>query len=375
MQGPIRILQVGMSPNYGGTEAFLMEQYRHIDKEKIQFDFLNVFQEELACASEILALGGRILNLDMARHRGMRSYRSRLNAFFKEHHRELAGIHCNCQSLINIDLLKYAKRYHIPVRIVHAHNAGYGKKPSLLQRALILKNKWTVKRYATHFFACSSLAAKWMFPKRTKATVIRNGIDVTKFDFDASIRSKKRSELQLAEDTLAVLFVGRLDPQKNPLFLIEIFERLASKHKNAKLLMAGDGDMRGDIEALVEKKGLFDKVQLLGNRSDISELMQAADAFLLPSLFEGLGIVLIEAQATALPCFTSRDAVPQEVDITNTVHFISLDSPAEAWSECILCHSSVLQDRRGKGEMIAEKGYDSKKEAFRLQKIYRDILA
>lgn len=358
---PIRILQVGMSPNYGGTEAFIMEQYRHIDKRKVQFDFLNVFKEELACTSEIKDLGGRIYYLDMARHNGIGTYYEKLDEFFKKNSKQIDGIHCNCQSLINIDLLKYAKKYNVPIRIIHAHNAGYGQRPSFVQKLIILINKLTVKKYATHFFACSELAAKWMFPKNIQTTVIHNAIESRKFKFNENTRISKRADLNISSDTFVVLFVGRLDPQKNPLYLIEIFEKIAEKNSNSLLLVAGDGYMRGKIETLIEKKGLEDKVKLLGNRNDINELMQAADAFLLPSKFEGLGIVLIEAQAASLPCYTSKDVVPEEVDITNTVKFISLKSLPQEWARIILESSSATQVREDKYFKICNSGYNSEK--------------
>lgn len=361
MNEPIRILQVGMSPNYGGTEAFIMEQYRHIDKRKVQFDFLNVFKEELACTSEIKDLGGRIYYLDMARHNGIGTYYEKLDEFFKKNSKQIDGIHCNCQSLINIDLLKYAKKYNVPIRIIHAHNAGYGQRPSFVQKLIILINKLTVKKYATHFFACSELAAKWMFPKNIQTTVIHNAIESRKFKFNENTRISKRADLNISSDTFVVLFVGRLDPQKNPLYLIEIFEKIAEKNSNSLLLVAGDGYMRGKIETLIEKKGLEDKVKLLGNRNDINELMQAADAFLLPSKFEGLGIVLIEAQAASLPCYTSKDVVPEEVDITNTVKFISLKSLPQEWARIILESSSATQVREDKYFKICNSGYNSEK--------------
>lgn len=372
---PIRILQVGMSPYYGGTEAFIMEQYRYIDKSKVQFDFLNVFSENIACMDEIKALGGRIFKLDMTRHNGINAYHENLNNFFKKNHQEFDGIHCNCQSLINTDLLKYAKKYHIPIRIVHAHNAGYGQEPTLLQKAIILMNKLSVKNYATHFFACSTLAAEWMFPKNTKATVIHDAIDTKKFCYSEKTRNEKRKDLKTTDDTLVLLFVGRLDPQKNPLFLIEIFENVVRKNENSLLLIAGDGYMREEIKSLIYEKGLDNKVRLLGNRRDVNELMQAADAFLLPSRFEGLGIVLIEAQAAGLPCFTSKDVVPNEVNITNNVHFISLKDSPSNWADCLLSNATPLQKRQDTSLVISEGGYSIEDSVRALERVYFENLA
>lgn len=374
MSDPIRILQVGMSPHYGGTEAFLMEQYRHMDRTRVQFDFLNVFSDPIACEAEIETLGGRIYHLDMARHNGLKAYYSNIDNFFKCNQGKFNGIHCNCQSLINIDLLKYAKKYKIPLRVVHAHNAGYGKEPSMMQKILICINKCSVERYATHFFACSDLAAQWMFPKNVQTTVIHNAINVQKFAYSPETRWKKRKELSIPDDVFVVFFVGRLDPQKNPMFLIKVFEELNCKARNSILLVAGDGNMKKTIEEYVVEKGLTEKVWLLGNRSDVHELMQAADVFLLPSRFEGLGIVLVEAQAAGLPCFTSKDVVPEEANVTKTVRYVSLNESPVVWAEMIFDRIKNGEARQDRSVSIAAKGYSSKDAAMQLQEAYLHAL-
>ena len=367
---PIRILQVGMSPTYGGTEAFVMEQYRHIDRSAVHFDFLNVFSEVLACQSEIESLGGKIYYLNMSRREGMRQYRANIDAFFLENHTRFQGVHCNYQSLINIDILAYAKKYQIPIRVAHAHNSGYGHEPNLVQKCLIWSNKRKIKDYATLFLACSKLAASWMFPRGVSTQIVHNAIDASQFCFSPSLRKKKRASLGISEDSLVIFFVGRFDPQKNPLFLIEVFRKLSDRVPDSLLLMAGDGIMRREIEGAIRNSGLSEKVQLLGNRRDISELMQAADAFLLPSLFEGLGIVLVEAQAAGLPCFASKDVIPSAVDITGLVNFISLEEPAERWARQIADKLSGKHPRKDRYEEICSAGYDSETNSRQLEEIY-----
>lgn len=367
---PIRILQVGMSPTYGGTEAFVMEQYRHIDRGAVQFDFLNVFSEALACQDEIESLGGKIYHLNMSRREGMRQYHANLDAFFRENHHRFQGVHCNYQSLINIDILAYSKKYQIPIRIAHAHNSGYGHEPNLVQKYLIWANKRKIKGCATSFLACSEMAAAWMFPRGANAQVVHNAIDARRFRFSPSLRNKKRMSLGISEDSLVLFFAGRFDPQKNPLFLIKVFRELSDRIPDSLLLMAGDGVMRREIEGAIQDNGLSQKVRLLGNRRDISELMQAADAFLLPSLFEGLGIVLIEAQAAGLPCFASKNVIPADVDITGQVHFISLDESAEQWARQIADKLSGERLRENKYENICSAGYDSETNSRQLEEIY-----
>lgn len=367
---PIRILQVGMSPTYGGTEAFVMEQYRHIDRSAVQFDFLNVFSKALACQNEIESLGGKIYHLNMSRREGIRQYRTNLDAFFRGNHYRFQGVHCNYQSLVNIDILAYAKKYQIPIRIVHAHNSGYGHEPNFVQKFLIWSNKRKIKNYATSFLACSNLAASWMFPRGVNAQVVHNAIDASRFRFSPSIRNRKRASLGIPEDRLILFFAGRFDPQKNPLFLIEVFRKLSDMVPNSTLLMAGDGMMHHEIEGAIQDSGLSEKVQLLGNRQDISELMQAADAFLLPSLFEGLGIVLVEAQAAGLPCFASKGVIPLDVDITGLVNFISLNESAEQWARKIIGKLSEKFPREDRFEEICSAGYDSETNSRELEEIY-----
>lgn len=360
----IRVLQVGMSPYYGGTESFLMNQYRELDHSVVQFDFLNVYNEKIACEDEIMQLGGHIYHLDMARHHGLQAYYRNLDSFFLENASKFDVVHCNFQSLINTDILKYAKKYGIKVRIAHAHNSGYGTEPSIKQKGLIAFNKYTLHRYATQYFACSSLAAKWMFGH--EATIIKNAIHTDNFVYSGEVRKRVRAQLGL-NDSFTVIFVGRLDPQKNPVFMLEIFSEVRKKTPDAKLIVVGDGVLRNSMEQKIEALGLSPAVQMLGSRSDVNELLQAADAFLLPSKFEGLGIVLIEAQAAGLPTFTSADVVPEDVRITNLLHFIPLTQSATCWAKMI---TNGNTDRRQMKSEICQAGYDNHQNAKNLESLY-----
>ena len=361
----IRILQVGMSPYYGGTESFIMNQYRKIDRKKIQFDYLNVYKEKIACQDEIESLGGRIYHLDMARRHGIKTYYKTLDKFFTENAREFDGVHCNFQSLINIDILKYAKKYGIRMRIAHAHNSGYGIEPSKKQKLIIALNKLTLGRYATDYFACSSLAAKWMFSK--EAMIVKNAIDSEKYLYSEIVRKEVRGELGL-DERYVVIFVGRLDPQKNPIFMLEIFHELKKIKPEAKLLVVGDGILCDALNAKIEDLNIADSVNMLGSRSDVNRLLQAADIFLLPSEFEGLGIVLIEAQTASLTSFTSKDVVPSDVNITGLVNFISLEEDPSLWAKRIV--NTHLPERINRFEYIQKAGYDSASNITFLENLY-----
>ena len=369
MSAPLRVLQVGMSPYYGGTESFVMNQYRKINRDAVQFDFLNVFNEPIACEDEIKALGGRIYPLNMSRRHGVRQYKKHLNAFFREHADKFDIIHCNFQSLINIDLLKYAKKYNIRGRVAHAHNAGYGKEPNFLQKCIIAWNKRRLSKYASSYFACSSLAGRWMFGHE-RSIVIHNAIDASRFLYNEDVCRQTRARCGLTNEKM-ILFVGRLDPQKNPLFLLDIFHEIVKKDENYRLFVVGDGILRADMETKIAELSLLEHVRMLGSRSDVNELMQAADCFLLPSRFEGLGIVLIEAQAASLRCFTSRDVVPAEVDITGLVTFLPLHAEATCWADEILTSGNTK--RVSQMAAIIQGGYDAVGAVQLLEKEYMGL--
>lgn len=364
----IRVLQVGMSPYYGGTESFIMNQYRVLDRKRVQFDFLNVYQEKIACQDEIESLGGCIFYLNMERHHGLKAYYQRIKYFFDAYANRFDVVHCNYQSLINIDILKYAKKYGIKVRIAHAHNSGYGTEPSLMQKVLIYRNRVLLQKYANCYLSCSSLAAHWMFGR--KAKVINNAIDAEKFSFSVEKRKKNRDTMGLDND-FVIIFVGRLDPQKNPIFLLDIFREIKKKRLNSKLLVIGDGVLREEMREKISQLGLEKSVVMLGDRSDVDELLQVADVFLLPSKFEGLGIVLIEAQAAGLKTFTSENVVPKEVKITDLLEFISLDKTAEEWANLIV---ESEYKRFYTTEYIKKAGYDNTENSKKLGEMYINLV-
>ena len=365
----IRVLQVGMSPYYGGTESFIMNQYRCINKNRVQFDFLNVYDTEIACQQEILNMGGKIYHLDMSRRHGLRRYNQNLMKFFEKNAFEFDIVHCNFQSLINIDILKYAKRYHIPIRIAHAHNSGYGKEPNIIQKLIIGENRKGLKKVATHYFACSQLAAEWMFHRQ--AMVINNAIDVDKFVYNEEIRKKVRSELGL-NDKKVIIFVGRLDPQKNPIFLIDIFAQILNMWEDACLLVVGEGILQEKVIDEIKKTGIEAHVRMLGSRKDVAQLLQASDIFLLPSIFEGLGIVLIEAQAAGMYVYTSNNNVPQNVKITNLLEFIPLEKTAVEWAEMIV--SKGIKNHIDTKEEVCAAGYDNRVNALKLENLYIKLM-
>ena len=365
----IRVLQVGMSPYYGGTEAFVMNHYRAIDRTKIQFDFLNVYNEKIACQDEIERMGGRVYCLSMSRRNGLKKYHQGIKAFFEANSKSFDVVHCNYQSLINIDILKYATKYGVKVRIAHAHNSGYGVEPNIMQKMILSLNRKVLPRYATHYFACSELASKWMFGR--DATIIRNAIDSGKFVFSEAKRIEMRKKLEL-NDAFTVIFVGRLDPQKNPLFLLDIFSEIKRSRSNSKLIVVGDGILKDQMLERIAQLQISDDVVMLGSRRDVNDLLQAADVFLLPSLFEGLGIVLIEAQAAGLKTYASKGGIPHDVKITGLLEFISLEQAAAEWADIIV--KEEFGKRNDTKNEICAAGYDNHINARLLEQLYSQLV-
>ena len=195
---PLRILQIGMSTNYGGTEAFLVNLYRNIDRSKYQFDFLNVYDEPLACQSEIISLGGNIYNLHLRRRQdGLKKYKKGIKRFYQDYRFDV--VVQNVQDLINIDMLIYAKKYGIKKRIIYGHNSGFGMKPSKLSLLSHILNKLRVKKYVTDFVVVSDKANEFLYPKsvQDKVTIIPNIIDFDKFKYNEEARNRIRKELNI----------------------------------------------------------------------------------------------------------------------------------------------------------------------------------
>lgn len=232
------------------------------------------------------------------------------------------------------------------------------------------------KKYATDYFACSELAGRWLFGDKTfeqgKVTIINNAIDLDKFKYDEKIRKDKRKELGIKDDTLVIGHVGRFVAQKNHTFLIDIFNELHKKEKNSILLLIGQGPLMDEIKQKVDLHGISDSVKFLGQRDDVNELYQVFDVFLLPSLYEGLPVVGVEAQATGLLCELSSD-MTKETKVLNTTRFISLDISAEEWSSIILNNYSKFK-RHDTKEEITKNNFNIMKEASKLEDKYDGLL-
>lgn len=272
-------------------------------------------------------------------------------------------IHGHMYSTASI-YLKIAKKFRF-YTIAHSHNTSNGsgiqaKIKDFLQRS--------INKYADKKFACGVDAGKWLF-KNDDFEVINNAIDVAKYAYNSEIAKNVRKDLNIA-GKFVVGHVGRFDYQKNHEFLTDVFYEIQKLREDAVLMLVGDGSLKANIQAKVDHLGISDKVLFLGVRNDVPTLMQAMDVFVFPSHFEGLSVVLIEAQAAGLPIFTST-AVVSETNITNTISFINLNDNAEYWANIIFKISNKRLENVSK--ILTNYGYDITKSVSSMQEFYLSI--
>lgn len=358
---PVRVLHVVTTMNRGGLETMLMNYYRHIDRQEVQFDFLEHRDTKSDYDQEILSLGGKIYRLPKLNPFSI-SYHRKLNTFFHEHQEyRIVHVHQDCLSSI---ALKAAYQKHVPVRIAHSHNASQDKNLKYIFKRYYMKK---IPKYATHLFACSKEAGDWMFLGKNYQ-IVRNAIDTKKFLFDEGKRWYVRKKLGIPDFKLVVGHVGRFNFSKNHDFLIDIFYEIQRINENSVLLLVGVGDLEQSIKEKVDKKGLSQKVMFLGKRSDVNDLMQAMDIFIFPSNYEGLPVTLVEAQAAGLPIIKS-DHVSNQCKITPYIYTLSLNSSPYDWANKaiqIVNHSS----RGNTLKYLIESHYDIYSNAVWLKDFY-----
>ncbi len=358
----IRVLHVLGALDRGGAETMIMNIYRNIDRSKIQFDFIIHTKKECAFTQEIVSMGGRIFSVPKFNGINLISYCLAWNCFFKEH-TEYHIIHGHMRSTAAI-YLKIAKMYGL-YAIAHSHNTSSGAGiDSLIKDILQLP----IRKIADFYFACSKEAGIWLFGNEIvnsqKFVVLPNAIDVEKYHYDKEKRNKIRQQLGL--DNMKVFgHVGRFHPQKNHEFIIKVFQRIHSIDANTVLILIGKGDEETKIRWLVNTLGLKNSVFFLGERNDVPDLLQAMDIFLFPSLYEGLGIVAIEAEATGLNVVCSK-YVPHDVELTDYVYFADL--VVDEWIE-IINHINV-ENRKDNTQQIRDAGYDIKSTSNFIQQFY-----
>ena len=370
MDRPVKVLQIGMTSNWGGLETYLMQQFDNIDKTKVSYDFVNITNEyDIVFKEKILDNGSNIYGICSRHKNPLKHYFQWISLLCREGYKYKAVV-LNSNSLEYVFPMFIGKLFGIHMRIMHSHNAGYEHPIGLLRKCLIAVNRLLMKWSVTDYFACSQDAGEWMFGNNIPFHIIHNAISIERFSYNDIVRKNKRAELGLA-DQFVVGHVGRFTYQKNHDFLLDIFEEIVKLKPNALLLLAGDyvGDdsFWRKAHEKVMQYGIEDNVRFLGMRNDVPELMQAMDCFVLPSRFEGLGLVGIEAQTAGLPCFFSS-TITKELGITHLSNYIDLTSPSKVWAEKIIVGSRI--DRCNMDYNVREYGYDIKNEIKKIEEFY-----
>ena len=346
---PVKVLYFVDRMLRGGIQSLVIDWVSRFDKQKIHVDFLLLDDgKEYKLEQTLKELGCTVYKLKgiwVKTPIDFIKYKCAVKSFFKEHH-DYKVVHMHSSSK-NYMILKYAKKYGIPIRIAHSHNIDFQTKNPLKKLIGNLFKKPLIK-YATDYFACSKIAGEWLFGKdiveSDKFRVIHNAIDYDKFKYNSNIRKKMREEFNFKDSDIVIGHVGRFVEQKNHSFLIDVFYKCYEQNNNYKLLLVGTGELEEFIKEKVRSLGIENNVIFAGFQSNVNDYMHAMDLFVFPSLFEGLGLVLIEAQACGLPCFCTANTIPKDVKILNNLQFISLNDGALEWSKKIISSKLRIND-------------------------------
>lgn len=362
----IRVLHIVGSLEAGGLETLIMNIYRKIDTSQIQFDFVVHHQKVGVYEDEILKRGGKVYHLPFLDDKNILKYKKELKRIIRDgNYKIVHGHHSSLGSLY----LKIAKQEGVPVRISHSHIASFSKTPKGYVKFLITRG---FGRNATHHFACSQWAGNYMYGKNSDFRIINNGIDTEKFRFDPMFRSIERKKLKI-DDDFVICHVGRFHDQKNHTFIIDIFKEICRLHSGSKLMLIGIGPLEDTIKEKVKLYGLTDKVLFMGQITNVHQMLSTADVFLFPSLYEGLPLTLVEAQAAGLPIVCS-DTITDECHLTEEYSVMSLETSPHEWAEAVLETMKCIISRKDRCGIIKEKGYDSGNVAAELAHFYLDTV-
>lgn len=360
MEGKVKVLYFVDRMLRGGIQTFVIENLRHMDKTNLQIDFLLLDDGKIyELEEELRMLGSTVYKLEgiwIRKPWDFVKYCKALDDFFREHH-DYKVVHMHSSSK-NFMVLKYAKKYGIEIRIAHSHCIDF-QTNSKIKKVVGDCFKYPLKKYATNYFACSKEAGVWLFGKKivnsNRFMIVHNAVDLEKYKFNVEVRERIRNDLKIDKNTIVIGHVGRFVELKNHDFLVDVFYEFYEIHPNSKLLLIGTGIKENEIKEKVKRLGIEENVIFAGFRENVNDYMCAMDLFVLPSKTEGLGLVLIEAQASGLKCFTSKDVVPNEVDVSKTTQFLSLNLLPKEWAD-VLIETNI--ERVKNEDMIKQAGYD-----------------
>lgn len=367
MKEPIRVLQIIGIVAGGGVEAVIMNYYEHIDRTKVQFDFIVHNDNKIDITQKVEAMGGKVYKVTPY-YKNPIAFMWDIYKVIKRHHYRI--VHSNMNTLSAFSLFA-AWAAGAPVRILHNHSTS---SPGETKRNIMkFMLRPFARLFANHYLACSRLAGEWMYGRKMmdsgKVTIVNNAIDLKKYAFNPQKRNLLRKELGLA-DEFVIGHVGRFMFQKNHEFLIDVFVEAYKKNPHMALLLVGDGPLRPAMEEKVRKLGLTDHVKFLGLRNNVQDFYHVMDILVLPSHYEGLPVVGVEAQANGLPCLFSTK-VTKEAHLTHLAQFWDLEKGASKWAKEII---SIKCERNKKaGEELRQAGFEIDKEAEKLVKFYIEL--
>lgn len=363
----IRVAHIIGKWHGGGVESVVMNYYQHIDRNIIQFDFICDSDSTCIPYEKIERLGGKIILVPP--YQKLISYIKNLKHVFRNGNYRIVHSHLNTLSVFP---LYAAKKSGVPIRIAHSHSTSNKKE----WKKNIIKNilRPLSKLYSTDYLCCSELAGRYLFGNKYynsgKVFLLKNAIDCSLFYYNENIRNIKRTELGFSEHTLVLGHIGRFVDQKNHVFLLEIFHELLKIYPDSYLLLIGKGPLEHVVKEKAKSLNIDNRIVFHGQTDDVSKYYNAFDAFVLPSLYEGLGLVLIESQCSGLPSFCSTE-VPEEARVSDRLNYYSLLQRPDEWAKGIFYY--VKHTKRTDAHLyLAEKGYDIEKESKKLEKFYLD---
>lgn len=358
----IRVLQMLGSLNVGGSQTLMLGIYRSIDRAQIQFDIVLDHPDETYFAEDFKALGARIYTMPAFRGTNAGEIRRDWNNFFYTHP-EYRVLHSHVRSYASLYLP--IARAHGLKTIIHSHNTSNGSGAAALVKDALQK---PLRFQADVLMACSTEAGRWLYGEKAcrseRFVFLPNAVDMRRFAPDQAVRESMRRELGL-EGRLVVGHVGRMEAAKNHSFLLDVFKAVKQKRPDAALLLVGEGSLQREIAQKAVQLGVAEDVIMTGNRSDVPALLNAMDLFCFPSLWEGLPVTLIEAQAAGLPCIIS-DAITHDVDVSPLVTRLPPENAAR-WADELL---EPIHLRRDASAYLRRSGFDVQTAADTLSELY-----
>ena len=362
--GKIKVMHVIASLDIAGAETLLLNIFKRINKEKFEFYFLCYGNKKFDYEEEIVKYGGKIVKIDKPSDVGFVKFFKEICKVFKKEKFDIVHAHTFYNSGV---IMLIAFLFGIKKRIVHAHTVDIEKNNKIKKKFYKKISKYLINIFANVFIACSKESAKSLFINK-KVNIISNGIDIEKFTYDKNTRNKLRDKMCISEDTIVIGNVARFFESKNHKYMVKVFKEYIKINSDAILLLIGNGPLKDYIKKKVLNYGIDKNVVFLDATSNVNELYNIMDVFLFPSLFEGLGIVLIEAQTNGLKCLIS-DTIPKEVEITNNIIFFELEKSPKEWAKKLY---NINLNRKQETKLIKESGYDINKTINIIEILYSD---